>query len=112
MALFIYFISSVVIHAAELILQAANRLCEYTFSLAFGNIYVIVISDIALGVGVLAVIQFYTRMKREPHFQAHSPTAKLISFKGIILLMFVQQVSLPFCTQFPQLIRGRPCFPS
>jgi hypothetical protein len=52
---------------------------------------VIVISDIALGIGVLAVIQFYARMNKEAHFKAHSPTAKLLTFKGIIALMFLQQ---------------------
>lgn len=43
--------------------------------------------------GVVSIVQFYVRMVEEPHFKARHPTAKIVSFKAIVLLTFVQDVS-------------------
>ena len=55
-----------------------------------------IISNVALPVGVLAVVQFYLRMKEEAKFLVHEPLSKLLSFKAIILLGFLQGVCLFF----------------
>ena len=76
----------------QLITQAAGRYCASSFSPAFAHIWVTVISYIALPVGILAVIQFYVRMKNEPQVARNKPTRKIWAFKGVLLLNFVQEV--------------------
>ena len=94
-ALYFYFVATIVIHTVELITQAAGRYCQTSFSPAFAHIWVMVISNVVLPIGVIAIIQFYARMRLEPHFKAHNPTAKLLSFKAVLLLNFLQDVSSP-----------------
>ncbi|KAI1735807.1 organic solute transporter Ostalpha-domain-containing protein [Xylaria scruposa] len=90
--LYIYFIATIIIKIVEEITQAAGRYCQYSFSPAFAHIWVIVISNIVLPVGVLAIVQFYMRMNQEPHFKARHPTSKILSFKAVVLLTFVQDI--------------------
>ncbi|KAI0431894.1 organic solute transporter Ostalpha-domain-containing protein [Xylaria sp. FL1042] len=90
--LYLYFIATIIIKIVEEITQAAGRYCQYSFSPAFAHIWVLVISNVALPVGVIAIIQFYTRMTEEPHFKARHPTAKIVSFKAVVLLTFVQDI--------------------
>ncbi|KAI1178629.1 organic solute transporter Ostalpha-domain-containing protein [Nemania sp. FL0916] len=91
-ALYIYFIATIVIKIVQEITQALGRYCQYSFSPAFAHIWVIVISYVALPIGVLAILQFYLRMNTEPHFKARKPTLKILSFKAVILITFVQEI--------------------
>ena len=114
-AVYFYFVATVVIKIVEEITQAAGRFCQSSFSPAYGHVWVsqaqfhqdvdqgtallimpqvIVISDLALPIGVVAVIQFYLRLKSESEFRIHKPTAKLLSFKAVILIDFFQEVCL------------------
>ncbi|KAI0549786.1 organic solute transporter Ostalpha-domain-containing protein [Xylaria curta] len=90
--LYIYFIATIIIKIVEEITQAAGRYCQYSFSPAFAHIWVIVISNIVLPVGVLAIVQFYMRMNQEHHFKIRHPTSKILSFKAVVLLTFVQDI--------------------
>ncbi|KAI0859835.1 organic solute transporter Ostalpha-domain-containing protein [Xylaria cubensis] len=90
--LYIYFIATIIIKIVEEITQAAGRYCQYSFSPAFAHIWVLVISNIVLPVGVLAIVQFYLRMNQEPHFKARNPTSKILSFKAVVLLTFLQDI--------------------
>ncbi|KAI1749863.1 organic solute transporter Ostalpha-domain-containing protein [Xylaria castorea] len=90
--LYLYFITTIIIKIVEEITQAAGKYCQYSFSPAFAHIWVLVISNIALPVGVIAIVQFYVRMNQEPHFKARHPTTKILSFKAVVLLTFVQDI--------------------
>lgn len=76
----------------EILTQAAGRYCQSSFSLAFAHIWCTIISYIALPVGIVAVIQFYVRVKNEPQVKPNRPTQKIWAFKGVLLLNFVQEV--------------------
>ncbi|KAI0145595.1 organic solute transporter Ostalpha-domain-containing protein [Xylariaceae sp. FL1272] len=96
--LYLYFITSIVIRIVEEITQATGRYCQYSFSLAFAHIWVLVISNVALPVGVIAIVQFYVRMLGEPHFKGRNPTAKILSFKAVVLITFVQTIIFAILT--------------
>ncbi|KAI1260590.1 organic solute transporter Ostalpha-domain-containing protein [Xylariaceae sp. FL1019] len=96
--LYLYFITSIVIRIVEEITQATGRYCQYSFSPAFAHIWVLVISNIALPVGVIAIVQFYVRMLGESHFKERHPTAKILSFKAVVLLTFVQTIIFAILT--------------
>ncbi|KAI1325513.1 organic solute transporter Ostalpha-domain-containing protein [Xylariaceae sp. FL0255] len=91
-ALYLYFIATIVIKIVEEITQATNTYCQYSFSPAFAHFWVTIISNVALPVGVVAIVQFYVRMNKEPHFKARHATSKILSFKAIILVNFVQEI--------------------
>lgn len=78
----------------EIFTQAAGRYCQSSFSLAFAHIWCTVISYIALPVGIVAVIQFYIRIKNEPHVKPNRPTQKIWAFKGVLLVNFIQEVRI------------------
>lgn len=75
----------------EIITQLAGRYCQSSFSLAYAHIWCTVISYIALPVGIIAVIQFYVRIRHEPHVRQHRTSQKIWAFKGVLLLNFVQE---------------------
>lgn len=56
------------------------------------------ISELALPVGVTAVVQFYARMRQEGDFQSHKATQKLISFKALILVNAIQSIIFSILT--------------
>lgn len=91
-ALFCYFIADVVMKIVQIITQLTGRYCQSSFSLAFAHIWCMVISYIALPVGIIAVIQFYMRIRHEPHVRMHRTSQKIWAFKGVLLLNFVQEV--------------------
>lgn len=76
----------------EIITQLAGRYCQSSFSLAYAHIWCTVVSYIALPVGVVAVIQFYLRIRHEPHVRIHRTSQKIWAFKGVLLLNFFQDV--------------------
>lgn len=88
---FIYVVVNVVMTAVEEISQATNDFCSTSWSPRFTHIWVTVINSGFLGVAVTAIFKFYGRMKREPDFACHRAGMKLISFKIIVLLNFVQK---------------------
>lgn len=98
--MYFYFIVSIIMAIVELITQAAKIYCEWSFSPKFAHFWVVIIQNVVLPVGVLAVVQFYIRMNMEPHVKSHHPTLKILAFKGILLLNFLQAVSLLACTGF------------
>lgn len=80
----------------EIITQAAGRYCQSSFSFAYAHIWVKIISYIALPVGIIAVVQFYMRIRHEPHVRAHRTTQKIWAFKGVLLFNFFQSVCAIF----------------
>ena len=92
MAVFFYFVNSIIIHTIELITQGAGVYCMYSFSPAFAHFWVTIISSILLPIGVVAVIQFWQRMMQEPHFKARGAMQKLLAFKAVLLLNFFQDI--------------------
>ena len=57
------------------------------------------ISDFALPVGVVALLQFYWRLKSEPEMGlGHKVTPKLISLKAIIFINFIQELAFDIAT--------------
>lgn len=100
-AVYFYFIVTVIMAIVELITQAAGLYCEWSFKPSFAHFWVVIIQNVVLPVGVLAVVQFYIRMNMEPHVKAHHPTLKILAFKGILLLNFLQSVGCPLVISTP-----------
>ena len=90
-----------------MITQGAGAYCEYSLSPKFAHIWVtgqrppahavrtyadtlIVINSIAVSVAVLAIFNLYKRLKPEPEFAKHKPLMKLVSFKLIVGINFLQ----------------------
>ncbi len=120
-AIYFYFVATIIIKIVEEITQAAGRFCQFSFSPEYAHIWVrsplslsspiplptltltqpkvIVISNLALPIGVVALLQFYWRLKSEPEMAlAHKSTAKLISLKAVILINFVQELAFEIAT--------------
>lgn len=110
-AVYFYFIVTVIMAIVELITQAAGVYCEWSFKPSFAHFWVVIIQNVVLPIGVLAVVQFYIRMNMEPHVKAHHPTLKILAFKGILLLNFLQAVGCFHHNSTPA-YTSRLCFKS
>jgi hypothetical protein len=113
-AIFGYCIVMVITTAAEEITQAVGVYCATSLNPRFAQIWVcgqlswgeshacqidtstqiILIQNSAVTVAIVSVIQFYARLA--PEMAQHKPLAKLISFKLIVGVNFIQSVRLGF----------------
>ena len=90
-----------------MITQGAGDYCEYSLSPKFAHIWVtgqhlqpyivshvlirlLVINSITVSVAVMAILNTYKRLKSEPEFAKHKPLLKLVSFKLIVGINFLQ----------------------
>lgn len=86
--------------------QATGNLCVQSLEPKFGHLWVEIISSIGVGAAVMSILRFYGRMKNR--IKIRRGLAKLVCFKLIVFLRFVQQVSWIFaCTRRAELMSMR-----
>jgi Organic solute transporter Ostalpha len=59
--------------------QADGKYCATSNSSKFAHIWVLVIGHGFTLIAVMALLQYYGRLKTMPEFSAHSPLLKLVS---------------------------------
>lgn len=80
------------------ITQATGHFCERSYAPRFAHIWVFIIQNVALGFAVFAVITYYNRFKKDPEFSYHKPLLKLVSFKLIVGVNFLQDIVFSILT--------------
>lgn len=91
-AVFLYVIIDTLMTVIELVTEALGRYCEQSWSPKFGHIWVEIITNIFLGAAITKIVGFYGRFRNEPTFSMHKPGLKLISFKLIVFINFIQSI--------------------
>lgn len=81
-------LSIVILEATE----AAGRYCVQSLNPKYGHLWVQIISSIGVGAAVLAILRFYGHMKNR--LKVRRSMSKLVCFKLIVFLRFVQSVSV------------------
>ena len=98
-AIFLYCFAMIVTTIAEEITQATGTYCATSFSPVFANIWILVIQNVAISVAITGLLNFYVRLSSEPEFSLiHKPLPKLISFKLIVFINFVQDIAFDLLT--------------
>jgi len=75
--------------------QAADRFCPNSLSPKYAHIWLMLLDIFVIGGAIGGVFRFYGRLKGEfdPKFR---PLAKLVCFKGIVILLFFQDIIFGF----------------
>lgn len=81
-------LSIVILEATE----AAGVYCVQSLAPKYGHLWVQIISSVGVGAAVLAILRFYGHMKNR--MKVRQGMAKLVCFKLIVFLRFVQSVSV------------------
>ncbi|PMD33849.1 DUF300-domain-containing protein [Hyaloscypha variabilis F] len=78
------------------ITQAIGTYCATSNKLYFAHIWVTIITLISTAVAIMSIIRFYKAQK--PVISGRKPLPKLIAFKGIVFLNFIQNAIFSFLT--------------
>lgn len=89
---FIYCVVDILLTTLELVTEATGRYCESSWNPKYAHSWVQVISGFFLGWALNSIIKFYARFQKEPEFAMHKPGLKLVSFKLIVFVNFVQSI--------------------
>lgn len=73
------------------ITEATGGYCATSDKLYFAHIWVSIISTLTTGLAVMSVLKFYKNLK--PRVGERKPMAKLIAFKAIVGITWLQNVS-------------------
>ncbi|OQV11089.1 hypothetical protein CLAIMM_14986 [Cladophialophora immunda] len=79
----------------EIVTQAADRFCSNSLSPRYAHIWLLLIDIFIIGGAIQAVIRFYKRLKKEM-VPEHHALGKLISLKGIVIFLFLQEILFGF----------------
>jgi uncharacterized membrane-anchored protein len=72
------------------ITEATGTYCATSDKLYFAHIWVSIITAISTGLAIMSVLKFYKSMKTR--VGQRKPMAKLIAFKGIVFVTWLQNV--------------------
>ncbi|RVX67899.1 hypothetical protein B0A52_08504 [Exophiala mesophila] len=89
-AVFQYLLISIGVAIATDITQAINKYCLESNSIHFAQLWLSIISNISVAIALTSVLRFYGALKKD--LKHHKPLAKLVAFKLIIFLSFVQSI--------------------
>ncbi|KAN0092106.1 DUF300 domain containing protein [Hyaloscypha variabilis] len=78
------------------ITQAMGTYCATSNKIYFAHIWVTIITLISTAVAIMSIIRFYKAQK--PVISGRKPLPKLIAFKGIVFLNFIQNAIFSFLT--------------
>jgi hypothetical protein len=76
------------------ITEATGHYCQTSLALYFAHIWVTVGTTLSTGVAIFSVLRFYSKCLKASVGQ-RKPMAKLIAFKAIVFLTWLQNVSAP-----------------
>ncbi|KAH8665420.1 organic solute transporter Ostalpha-domain-containing protein [Ilyonectria robusta] len=88
--IFQYPVVSLIAAIATDVTQVAGIYCEYVTKPYFAKLYISIILNISLTLAVLSVLRFYKALR--PYTEKHKPLAKLVSFKAVVGLGFLQRI--------------------
>ncbi|CAM1501442.1 Fc.00g034260.m01.CDS01 [Cosmosporella sp. VM-42] len=83
-------IVSLVVSVATDITQAAGIYCEWGSGVHFAKFWLSIIRTISLTASIMSILQFYKVIKTD--LAQHRPLVKLIAFKAVVFLTFVQSI--------------------
>ncbi|KAF7562253.1 hypothetical protein G7046_g1881 [Stylonectria norvegica] len=83
-------VAALVVSAATDITQAAGIYCEWGSGIHFAKLWLSVIRSISLTLSVMSILQFYKALKVD--LAQHRPLVKLIAFKAVVGLTFIQSI--------------------
>ncbi|KAK5565439.1 hypothetical protein LTR43_009024 [Exophiala xenobiotica] len=89
-AVFQYPIVALLVSIVTDITQAASVYCLESSSIHFAHLWTEVAINISISVAVLSVVKFYTALKKD--LKHHKPLAKLLAFKLIVGLTFLEGI--------------------
>ncbi|KAE8378018.1 organic solute transporter Ostalpha-domain-containing protein [Aspergillus bertholletiae] len=89
-AIFQYPVVALFVAVATDITQAAGIYCLDSTKPYFAHIWLTVVVELSTGLAVTSVITFYGALKQ--HLASHRPLAKLLSFKLIVGLVFIEKI--------------------
>lgn len=92
MLVFLFVIVNTVMSIVEIGSQATGDYCQTSLSPRFAHFWVLVVRNVAVVVAVMSILNFYKRFNSVAEFKAHKPILKLISFKLIVFINFVQTI--------------------
>lgn len=95
-AVFCFVVVDILMAITEEISLATGDWCATSWSPRFAHIWVTIIHTFFLGWAVSGIVFFYVRLKGEAEFARHKPLLKLVSFKLIVFINFVQSIAFGF----------------
>ncbi|KAH8888396.1 hypothetical protein GQ53DRAFT_795912 [Thozetella sp. PMI_491] len=88
--IFQYPVVSLLVAVLTDITQAAGVYCEFETNIHFAKIWLTIIGSVSLAIAITGVLKFYGQLKT--HLAHHQPLAKLLAFKLIVGLGFLQNI--------------------
>ncbi|KAI5458811.1 organic solute transporter Ostalpha-domain-containing protein [Mariannaea sp. PMI_226] len=88
--IFQYPVVSLIAAIATDITQAAGIYCEWVSVPYFARLWISIILNVSTAIAVTSVLKFYEALKS--HTKEHKPLAKLVAFKAVVGLGFLQKI--------------------
>jgi hypothetical protein len=85
------------------ITQAVGTFCETSNKIYFAHIWVIILTILSTIVAIMSILRFYKVLK--PTINNRKPLSKLLAFKAIVFLSFVQEVRPPIIPKTENAVR-------
>ena len=93
-AVFQYPVVATLVAIATDITQAINVLCPNSNGIHFAHLWLRIIQTVSVGAAVTAILRFTSLLKKE--LKHHSIVKKLLCFKGIVFVYFIQSTVFTF----------------
>ena len=89
---FSYPLTILITTVAEEVTQGYGAYCTTSLSPKYAHLWILIIENVGVTFAVTSILQFYARVKRFPEFARHKPLLKLLSFKLIVFVNFIQSI--------------------
>ncbi|CAG8428427.1 unnamed protein product [Penicillium salamii] len=90
---------------AQVVTQSLRVFCLESNEVHFAHIWITVVTSLSTSVAVNAILQFYTKMKG--YMKEHHPLTKLVAFKLIVGLVWVEKIIFLILTGTQTIIPGQ-----
>ncbi|KAK2746107.1 DUF300 domain-containing protein [Colletotrichum kahawae] len=88
--IFQYPVVSLLIAILTAITQAAGVYCEFASKAHFAKLWLSIIASVSLTIAIMTVIRFYMQLRG--HLAHHQPLAKVLAFKLVVSLTFLENI--------------------
>lgn len=95
-AVFGYLVVDILMTIVIEITMAVGNYCETSWSPKYSHIWTFIITNFFLGWAITCIVNFYGRFSKDPEFSVHKPGMKLVSFKLIVFINFIQSIIFGF----------------